>query len=114
MAAHELLGRRADAGRVHNECVVGGAPNIEFTCLRPGVSETLERCSAVQRIVGFIRTVTEDGQAWCHRVTLALGRRQAIEVERVTGIGPASFAWEANTLPLSYTRVRYFRSTGEH
>ncbi len=24
----------------------------------------------------------------------------------MTGIGPASFAWEANTLPLSYTRVR--------
>ena len=28
----------------------------------------------------------------------------AFEMERVTGIEPAYFAWEANVLPLNYTR----------
>ena len=27
------------------------------------------------------------------------------EMERVTGIGPAYSAWEADVLPLNYTRV---------
>jgi hypothetical protein len=32
-------------------------------------------------------------------------------VERVTGIEPALSAWEADVLPLNYTRVRLHRMT---
>jgi hypothetical protein len=30
---------------------------------------------------------------------------KSIDMERVTGIEPAYFAWEANVLPLNYTRI---------
>ena len=32
-------------------------------------------------------------------------------MERVTGIEPASVAWEAAVLPLNYTRIRYVKHT---
>jgi hypothetical protein len=36
----------------------------------------------------------------------------ALEMERVTGIEPAYFAWEANVLPLNYTRPAVMLHTG--
>ena len=44
------------------------------------------------------------------------GKRQKeryAELERVTGIEPAFSAWEADVLPLNYTRITYCRVGSE-
>ena len=48
---------------------------------------------------------TGNGPRWADAARFACGTR-VFAVERVTGIEPALSAWEADVLPLNYTRGR--------
>ena len=68
------------------------------TMARPGRSSPLANCTLIARKAGT--TVKQQGPG---SGTVVL--TWAFALERVTGIEPALSAWEADVLPLNYTRA---------
>ena len=60
-----------------------------------------------RRVADVPRDVPRDGPFRC-----GWGSRWKVDVERVMGIEPTLSAWEAEVLPLNYTRVGRHSSTG--
>ncbi len=46
------------------------------------------------------------------RCSIQLSYERIATLERVKGIEPSQLAWKARALPLSYTRINYYKSGG--
>jgi hypothetical protein len=83
---------------------------------RPRLPMRAERCRGKKwRLVGACLAVTASKRLAAEKLTsigawpcpLRLPTRGGTTTERVTGIEPALSAWEAEVLPLNYTRTRH-------